>query len=161
MLAKKAVEIESMVQGVESSEEMHKVRLKLRQRVLNLEVDNSQLHDALKTLTKLLEEHRGDYEGQLMQKDEKVLKQREETRRMKDLAWCLAESLAKLRDEAVLKMPERKSLVDIMQLLQTLEQRLGRKLRGNIDEGKKTTTQLLVQGVPLVDPNTGTFYQTD
>ncbi|OQV19305.1 hypothetical protein BV898_06724 [Hypsibius exemplaris] len=152
VLAKKAAEIESRVQGVDSSEEMRKVRLKLRQRVLDLEVDNSQMHDTLKTLTKLLEEHRSDYEGQLVQKDEKVLKQREDTRRMKDLVWTLAENLAKLRDEAVLKMPERKSLMDIMQLLQVVEQRMNRKLRGAPEEVKKAAPQLLVHGMGLFDP---------
>ncbi|GAV05521.1 hypothetical protein RvY_15641-2 [Ramazzottius varieornatus] len=150
---KKASEIERGVIGTDSSEDMRKVRLKLRQRVLELEVENSQMHDVLKTMTKLLEDKRANYEGQLSQKEENNKKQREEIRKMKDLAWALAEPLAKLREEGVARLGERKSLVDVLHLLQSVEQKVGKKIR--TQDRKTAVPQMLVTGAHVVDPNAG------
>ena len=81
---KKATEFEKTATGTDSSEDMRKVRLKLRERVLELEVEANQMHDVLETMTKLLEDKQASYEGQLSQEEDNLKKQREEIRKMKN-----------------------------------------------------------------------------
>lgn len=146
VLEQKANEIEGGLKGTDSTEEMRRARMKLRQRVLDLEVDNSQMHETLKQMSDLLERRRADFGNQLEKKQHETSKYREDGKRIRDLAWTLAETLARLRDEAVASMPERKSLVDMMALLHTAEKRLGKHLR-KPGPRRKSTPQLQVEGV--------------
>ncbi|XP_055336161.1 uncharacterized protein LOC129586776 isoform X2 [Paramacrobiotus metropolitanus] len=145
VLEQKASEMEGDLRGTDSSEEMRRARMKLRQRVLDLEVENTHIRHTLKQLNEVLEQRRSEFDTQLDQKKAEVSKYRDELKRIKELAWTLAESLAKLRDEAVAAMPERKSIVDMISLLRSAEKRLGKTLKKPLPQ-KLPAPQMQAQG---------------